>query len=58
LVHVRFLIAIWAILMGVLLGGYQLIAFVEGWPFSPGTLGVALAILVAGAIGAAFTRRR
>jgi hypothetical protein len=29
-------------------GGYQVIAFIDGWPFSPGMLGLALAILVAG----------
>jgi hypothetical protein len=50
--------AIWAILLGLLLGGYQVIAFINGWPFSPGMLGLALAILVAGLIGAVVTLHR
>jgi len=57
-VHIRVLMAIWAILMGLLLGGYQVIAFINGWPFSPGMLGVALAILVAGCIGAVIALRK
>ena len=56
--HIRILMAIWAILMGLLLGGYQAIAFINGWPFSPSMLGLALAILVAGCIGAVIALRK
>ena len=44
-------VLIWLLVMGLLAGGYETLAFAQGWEFGPIVFGIALAAFAVGLIG-------